>query len=358
MSRFCSHWLVAFMISAWLAIAGALAIGLLLRPGPIGKIPVDDPFYGNRTLSLGMDLVNVDPVANVLVLEWTVDDDTCFHDKQGNAHALLSCPLVNIFFDPNLLMPPDGSEQPSDVSDVASSGVPTQPLFQYNVSTLLFEVMNEPFFRTQVIMYKPTRDSELSGIQGTSVDKYPFDNYQAEVFMFASEVGTNASVGLSVDSASGTAFGFQVYGDLYDDDDDNSNHINFGYANIFLTVKRGVLVKAYVIIIVIAMWLIDLVLMAIAIKAVVYGYKIEASVLLVPVATLFAFSSLRASMPGAPTSFGAVIDFVGTLPTLAYLLVTTVMCLMSFLMRHEDQSPNANGKSPSQLEEFTSPTPR
>lgn len=47
--------------------------------------------------------------------------------------------------------------------------------------------------------------------------------------------------------------------------------------------------------------------MAIVLKAVAFGYQIEGTVLVVPVATLFAFTSLRTSLPGAPAAFGACL---------------------------------------------------
>ena len=41
-----------------------------------------------------------------------------------------------------------------------------------------------------------------------------------------------------------------------------------------------------------------------ATASIICGYKFDVSVLVVPVATLFAITSLRASMPGAPDGFG------------------------------------------------------
>ena len=49
--------------------------------------------------------------------------------------------------------------------------------------------------------------------------------------------------------------------------------------------------------------LVTLILMAFAVSAVA-GYCVPVDVLVVPVAALFAFTSLRGSMPGAPASFG------------------------------------------------------
>jgi hypothetical protein len=41
--------------------------------------------------------------------------------------------------------------------------------------------------------------------------------------------------------------------------------------------------------------------------SIVCGYGLDAGLLLVPVATLYAVTQLRASMPGAPAGFGKTI---------------------------------------------------
>lgn len=42
--------------------------------------------------------------------------------------------------------------------------------------------------------------------------------------------------------------------------------------------------------------------------SIICGYALDASVLVVPVATLFAITQLRSSMPGAPAGFGTSIS--------------------------------------------------
>lgn len=98
----------------------------------------------------------------------------------------------------------------------------------------------------------------------------------------------------------------------------------FGYADLYLLIHRATPIKLYVLIIIIALCtcftlhahevpahtslplagLITLLLLAISIKAVFFRYHVDVAVLMVPVGTLFAFTSLRTSMPGSPTSFG------------------------------------------------------
>jgi len=58
------------------------------------------------------------------------------------------------------------------------------------------------------------------------------------------------------------------------------------------------------------------------ITTVFFGFKQRGEVLLIPVATLFAFTQLRQSMPGAPEGFGDIMDLVGLVPCLALLALT------------------------------------
>ena len=55
--------------------------------------------------------------------------------------------------------------------------------------------------------------------------------------------------------------------------------------------------------------LITIILMLVMISTVFFNFKQRAEVLVVPVATLFAFTQLRASLPGAPAGFGTSIFF-------------------------------------------------
>ena len=54
--------------------------------------------------------------------------------------------------------------------------------------------------------------------------------------------------------------------------------------------------------------LITLVLLLLMFTAVIFGFRQRGEVLVVPVATVFAFTQLRNSMPGAPAGFGASSD--------------------------------------------------
>jgi hypothetical protein len=61
--------------------------------------------------------------------------------------------------------------------------------------------------------------------------------------------------------------------------------------------------------------MITLILLLVMITTVFFGFRQKGEVLLLPVATVFAFTQLRQSMPGAPDGFGmplsAFFDFTG-----------------------------------------------
>jgi hypothetical protein len=50
--------------------------------------------------------------------------------------------------------------------------------------------------------------------------------------------------------------------------------------------------------------MITIILLLVMITTVFFGFKQRGEVLLIPVATLFAFTQLRQTMPGAPDGFG------------------------------------------------------
>ncbi|TFY78783.1 hypothetical protein EWM64_g5230 [Hericium alpestre] len=178
-------------------------------------------------------------------------------------------------------------------SSTPSNGRPDQSVFQFNATALRFDNWsNAPFFRTVVNLY---------------------ENHKQAAFVLCLRYRYASSI-LSLEGV--TDMNFIIY--------------------------RTVV---YAIVIIMAMWLVNLDLTAIMIKAVCFRYRMEPSVLVVPVSTLFAFTSLRGTMPGAPASFGAIIDFVGTLPTFAFLIMSTLFCLLCFLFG-EDYMKNPVKEKP------------
>jgi len=192
--------------------------------------------------------------------------------------------------------------------DPPSYNIPDTPIFRHNATAVASQSARNALavFRTQLALFSVERGrSTLSTLQ-----MYPFDQYSAQIFIFAIDSQTNDLIGLRIGPSHGIAVGFKATA--------LPTPLR-GYSGVIaeiVTISRSPLVQAYVIVIVMAVWLITLMFMF-ATASVLCGYELDPGVLVVPVATLFAITQLRGSMPGAPAGFGAIIDFVGLLPCLA-----------------------------------------
>ncbi|PBK69044.1 hypothetical protein ARMSODRAFT_886591 [Armillaria solidipes] len=138
-----------------------------------------------------------------------------------------------------------------------------------------------------------------------------FDIYFTGLFGFAEDASNNATVLLSLEDTSGLVVAAE-----------------FAQAGIperiavTVTLQRGTLVKWYCVIITITFWLVTLMICLVMIMTVGFGFQQRNEIVVVPVATVFAFTQLRSTMPGAPEGFDA--DFVGVLPCLVLLSISAV----------------------------------
>ncbi|KAG2006035.1 hypothetical protein CC2G_002389 [Coprinopsis cinerea AmutBmut pab1-1] len=279
--------------------------------------------FPGRTISLEVVLVSADPKLGSITLDWSFLRELRSPCSIDNVDA---CTDVNLFFDANLLR---ASGEYSSQEDVASSGRPDRPVFVLNTRGIVERDIRaqKPTFRTQLSLFHPSD-------RHSSLLFYPFDTYTAEIVLFAEEVGTNATVGVEIGDARGVAIGFET----------RVAHIHRRIsppevADSTIILSRSILVKLYGIISTIAVWIVTLILSLVMITSVFFGYKQRPEVLLIPVATLFAFTTLRQSMPGAPEGFGHMMgkariirsshlfsnfhaDLVGLVPCLALLAMT------------------------------------
>ncbi|PPQ72097.1 hypothetical protein CVT26_006875, partial [Gymnopilus dilepis] len=174
-----------------------------------------------------------------------------------------------------------------------SSSRPTDPIFVHNASALAVAdvLASTPTFRTDLSLFSP------GGLE-SSLIYYPFDEYSAEICIFAQDVRDNSTVGIRFARTRGIAVGF------------STNvvprpgvAIPPGVVDIVITLRRANLVRAFSIVTVLAVWLITLILLLVMITCVFFGFRQRSDILVIPVATLFAFTQLRGSMPGAPEGF-------------------------------------------------------
>jgi len=259
--------------------------------------------WSGRIVRFDVDLVSVDADAGSMVLDWYVHDDSLCSDTQSPVCSV----YVDIFFDSNLLRQLD--------SPVPSANDIPGPLFRWNASAPSDTRRNIAAFRTDLALLLDL-DHSASNLQN-----YPFDIYSGELFVFAQQSDTNATVGVEIFSATGVAVGFKVVVQR------NAENQLASQIDDILVVSRGSLVKAYAIVIVISLWIITLIFVLSSMISVVFGYRQPKEILLIPVTTLFAFTGLRSTMPGAPPGFGATIDYIGILPCLALIAVCAALTL-------------------------------
>ncbi|PBK88205.1 hypothetical protein ARMGADRAFT_1084853 [Armillaria gallica] len=77
----------------------------------------------------------------------------------------------------------------------------------------------------------------------------------------------------------------------------------------------------------------------IMIATVFFGFRQRNEIVVVPIGTVFAFTQLRSSMPGAPDGFalpGDVLDFYGLLPCLILLSISAIAMVGIYLFANPD----------------------
>ncbi|KAK0215406.1 hypothetical protein IW262DRAFT_1299674 [Armillaria fumosa] len=67
------------------------------------------------------------------------------------------------------------------------------------------------------------------------------------------------------------------------------------------------------------------------IATVFFGFRQWNEIVVVPIGTVFAFTQLRASMPGAPEGFGDILDYIGLLPCLILLSISAITMIGVYL---------------------------
>ncbi|PBK68519.1 hypothetical protein ARMSODRAFT_1019645 [Armillaria solidipes] len=294
-----------------------IILGVTLHPTQFqynAREPTSDDGIRERKVRLHADLISADLKQGMMVLEWDFTGDTCNPEVS-------ECANVNIYFDANLLQHSDTSS-----SELSDNNRPTVPTFIWNVTAVVLDpiLSNAPTFQTKLIVFRPYDYPSLSVIHTRASEVYyPFDRYLAAVYAFANEASTNETVRLSLESTSGLAVGLKISADVMN----TSGLVEEGIPEIVaveVILQRGTLIKWYCMVITIIFWLITLTICLVMIMTVGFGFQQRNEIVVIPVGTVFAFTQLRSTMPGAPEGFGDVLDFVGVLPCLVLLSICAV----------------------------------
>ncbi|KAK0492443.1 hypothetical protein EDD18DRAFT_1357697 [Armillaria luteobubalina] len=223
----------------------------------------------------------------------------------------------------------------------SSNNRPTDPVFIWNRTAYNQDTLqNAPIFRTKLnIEPVPEYDYRSWTRKPTSkgiLSYYPFDSYQSIISAFAEEEFTNMFVILGLDSIS------RFLVDLKITIDNNYTVEERWFTSrediIFVRImpQRSTLVIGYCLVITVTFWMVTLMICLIMITTVVFGYRQRNEIVVVPIGTMFAFTQLWSTMPGAPDGFGDVLDFAGLLPCLVLLSI----CAMTMVGIYLFADPN------------------
>ncbi|KAK0477782.1 hypothetical protein IW261DRAFT_1484063 [Armillaria novae-zelandiae] len=331
-----SRVLCCFLTSlAFVIVVPTLWIDLLLRLPPSSTSGISNTTVWDasskslsRTIILQADVVSVDILQTTMVTEWSIIGDTCINPDVNN-----NCTAINIFFDTNF-----SPSDPRHDNGPYSNNRPTDPIFIWNATDFgrgrtNFN-SNSLTFRAELTLF--TNDvSYLSA--------YPFDSYYADIIIFAQDVLTNDSVSVNLSTSYGLITGIKTTTDAVECPSWRPENYSLpflqglqGAIHIYTNLQRSPLVIAYCLIITITFWMVTLVICLIMIATVFFGFRQRNEIVVVPIGTVFAFTQLRASMPGAPDGFGDILDFAGLLPCLVLLSISAITMVGIYLFADPD----------------------
>ncbi|KAI0374102.1 hypothetical protein BV20DRAFT_1033503 [Pilatotrama ljubarskyi] len=319
--RLKQHWIIFTVFLLTSIVCCSIAIGWAFR---LRTFNIADPdSIHNSTVQLSANLVDVDPSGQEIVLDWVINYEC----------EAIGCPDVNIYFDSNTLRSDSSSSQ-------TQSNIKPDPIFTINGGNVL-AMRNNTDRRASSLTFR-TDVAVSNANTHRTLQSYPYDKYDTQLVFFAERAATNESVSIAIVRTTGIAVGFNVQLQNTTDITDN-----FGTVIKNIEVTRGPVVRLYAIFIVLVIWLVTLTFMATCVLNVFFGKGISSGVLVLPMGTLFAFTQLRGTLPGAPEGFGAVIDFVGLLPCLAILTFCSIFMTAIFLLRDpEHDIPRWRWKKP------------
>ncbi|KAK0229697.1 hypothetical protein EDD85DRAFT_973557 [Armillaria nabsnona] len=301
-----------------------VALILKLHPGGESSYAMNPVGTGNRTIFLSAAFVSADISQTTMLVDWLVEYDSCEVDW----------PEVNIFFDTNV--------SPGCIDGPSSNNRPTDPTFIWNATvgmTLIthssYDILgNSPTFCTTSNVYPFFYYLQKRlYIKHQSLTYYPFDAYWSNIFAFAQEVSTNNSVNLDLGFAYPLIIDLKLTTNITRNEPPylDSMGVEQGVIRAHITLHRSPLIIGYCLVVTAMFWMITLMICFIMITTVVFGYRQRNEIVVVPIGTVFTFTQLRSSMPGAPNGFGSILDYLGLLPCLILLSICAMTMVGIYL---------------------------
>ncbi|PCH44536.1 hypothetical protein WOLCODRAFT_145036 [Wolfiporia cocos MD-104 SS10] len=280
------HWIIVSVSLVLAIVSISMSIGWSMRLSGFAGVQNLDIWYTDNptAVRLRTNLVAIDSEAQTMTLDWWVDYRCPYQD----------CLDVDVYIDRNYLRSKDES------SDNSSTHIP-DPIFVINGTEYLYQTRHSDY-RYGSAQFRTIWAITNVYAGGRSAQAYPFDKYFATLICWAETSPGAESVKVGIVYTGGIVVGYNVILE-----DRMSGDAPGGTLLKNMVVTRGLVIRLYTVIIVLAIWLITLVLLFGCITTVIFGKGVKPDLLVLPVTALFSFTSLRATFPGAPDTFGADI---------------------------------------------------
>ncbi|KAJ7735010.1 hypothetical protein B0H16DRAFT_135216 [Mycena metata] len=153
----------------------------------------------------------------------------------------------------------------------------------------------------------------------STLGNYPFDSFHSLLNLTAMDGTTTLAVRTSITPL---APGFAITSDGLSAAG-SPNYVRS------INVYRSKPVRIYATLVSVCIAIVSLILFGITMDVLLWGYKRELGVLLLSVATLFAFTQLRQTLPGVPPGTGTILDYYVNLPCFFLLAVSSILSILS-----------------------------
>ncbi|KAJ7682220.1 hypothetical protein DFH06DRAFT_1160513 [Mycena polygramma] len=318
--------LITLALGSWIS-----AFVVLTSLSPTIGDNLDDLYDDNGTwlpnphpiLTFYANVITVDLDDFSITVYWYFGDYAgCYTEHSGNG-------TIEIFLDPTLA---------AGTSDSTLSSVdPGAPVYRLDVDAFCNLGDNKLYFQDLPVFQSNFKampwiidvnrfpGNPKSAVTSTA-GNYPFDNYHALVNISARLESGNrvrATTPVSINmTVSSLLPGFSIGTDYLSDIDD-SNYVRS------INLRRSAPVKIYGILVSASIVFVSLVLFIISIDSSMFGYKRRIELLVLPIATLFAFTQLRQTLPGVPETVGTILDYCVNLPCFFLLALSSIVSIIS-----------------------------
>ncbi|KAJ7682222.1 hypothetical protein DFH06DRAFT_1160522 [Mycena polygramma] len=317
--------LTSLALGSWIAAFVAL-LGLGPSIGDDIDLLYDDegfllPGVPSNILVFLANLITTDFDAFSLTVFW-------YFGRYGNCQNYTIGDAIEIYLDPTLA---------SGSSDSTLSSVdPGAPVFRIDVDSFCNFNDDKPYVQDLPVFQSDFRlmpwiidlkvlPTNSKRVVTSTAGNYPFDNYHALVNMSARLVSgdllqTTTPIIINM-TVSSLLSGFSVGTDYLSADGD-SNYVRS------INLTRSAPVKIYGILVSVSIVFVSLVLFMNSIDYFMFGYKRRVELMVLPVATVFAFTQLRQTLPGVPT-VGTILDYYINLPCFFLLALSSIVSIIS-----------------------------